>query len=169
MGFPAKLKNMNLHLQGRGHRGIVSEVTLPKLAHKLIEYRNAGMLAPLQSTIGLEKLELDFTNAGLVKSALRDFGAAAYDEVVARFSGAYQEDGSGAVSTVEVTVIGQYIEIDMGNAKVGDDTAHKAKLSCVYYQLDVDGENWITIDVMGNVFIVFGVDRNAEIRAAVAD
>lgn len=169
MGFPAKLKDMNLHLQGRGHKGIVSEVTLPKLTHKLIEFRNGGMLAPLQATVGLEKLELDFTMGGLIKTALRDFGAAAYDAVVARFSGSYQEDGFGAVSTVEVTVMGQYTEIDMGNAKVGDDTAHKGKMALTYYQLDVDGVNWITIDVMNGVFIVFGVDRYAEIRAGVAD
>jgi phage tail tube protein FII len=29
--------------------------------------------------------------------------------------------------------------------------------------------NWITIDIMAGVFEVFGVDRMAEIRAAVAD
>jgi uncharacterized protein len=169
MGFPAKLKDMNLHLGGVGHKGIVSEVTLPKLTQKLIEWRNGGMIAPLQSVLGLEKLELDFTNAGLIKTAIKDFGAAAYDAVVARFSGAYQEDGSGAVSTLVASCVGQYIEIDMGNAKVGDDTAHKAKLSLAYYELVVDGVQWLEIDIMNNVFNVFGVDRYAEIRAATAD
>lgn len=169
MGFPAKLKDMNLHLQGVGHRGIISEVTLPKLTQKVLEYRNGGMIAPLQAIMGLEKMEVDFTNAGLVKTAIKDFGASAYDAVVARFSGSFQEDGSGGVSTLVATCIGQYIEIDMGNAKVGDDTAHKAKLSLVYYQLDVDGVNWITIDIMNSIFLVFGVDRWAEIRAGVAD
>jgi P2 family phage contractile tail tube protein len=160
---------MNLHLGGVGHRGIISEVTLPKLTQKVIDWRNGGMIAPLKSVVGLEALEVDFTNAGLVKTAIKDFGAAAYDGVIARFSGAYQEDGSGAVSTLVATCVGQYTEIDMGNAKVGDDTNHKAKLSLAYYQLDVDGVNWITIDIMNSIFLVFGVDRYAEIRAAVAD
>lgn len=142
---------------------------LPKLTQKVVDWRNGGMIAPLKSIVGLEALEMDFTNAGLIKTALKDFGASAYDAVVARFSGAYQEDGSGAVSTLVAICIGQYTEIDMGNAKVGEDTAHKGKLSLAYYQLVVDGVEWLLIDVMNNIFRVFGVDRYAEIRAATAD
>lgn len=169
MAFPSKLKDMNLHLQGQGHKGVVSEVTVPKLTLKLNEFRNGGMIGALQADMGLEKIELDFTMGGLLQTVMPDFGAAAYDAVTARFSGAYQEDGYGSVRAVEITVMGKYTEIDMGNAKVGDDTQHKAKISCNYYQLDVDGVNWITIDIMAGVFEVFGVDRMAEIRAAVAD
>lgn len=169
MGFPAKLKKMNLHLDGVGHSGEVAEVTVPKLTLKMDEWRGGGMLGPIQIDKGLEKLELEFTMGGLIDRALRRFGASTYDAVTARFSGAYQEDGNGRVRVVEITVLGRYSEIDLGSAKVGDDTNHKAKLACAYYQLDVDGQNWLTIDFMSNVFIVFGVDRYAEIRAAVAD
>jgi len=58
-------------------------------------------------------------------------------------------------------------EIDMGGAKPGDDTEHTFKRTCTYYKLIVDGEVWIEIDIIAGIFIVFGVDRNAEIRAAV--
>lgn len=169
MGFPSKLKRMNLHLDGVGHSGTVAEVTVPKLVIKMEDWRGGGMMGPMQVDQGLDKMDLEFTMGGLIDRAVRRFGASTYDAVTARFSGAFQDDSTGRTRTVEITVLGRYSELDFGNAKVGDDTAHKSKLACAYYQLDVDGQNWLTIDYMTNTFIVFGVDRYAEIRAAVAD
>lgn len=169
MGFPAKLKNMNLWLDGVGHSGIVSEVTLPKLVLKMAEWRAGGMLGPLQTDQGLEKMELEATFGGLIDTAFRQFGATAYDAVHARFGGAFQEDGSGVTRVLEVNVLGRYTTLDLGTQKVGDDTQHKGTLAISYYELNVDGENWLTIDFLSMIFLVFGVDRYADIRSAVAD
>jgi P2 family phage contractile tail tube protein len=62
--------------------------------------------------------------------------------------------------------MGRYTEIDFGNGKPGDNSTHKYKVGCSYYRLIVDGVDWIEIDLINMIFIVFGVDRYAEIRAA---
>jgi P2 family phage contractile tail tube protein len=169
MGFPSKLKNMNLFLDGTGYLGTVEEVTVPKLTLKMDEWRGGGMLGPVMADMGLDKLEAEFTMGGLIAGALRQFGATALDAALLRFAGAYQDDSTGAVQAVEVVLLGRYSEIDMGNAKPGDNTQHKYKLACTYYKLTVDGLDWLEIDMLGGLFIVFGVDRYADIRDAIGD
>jgi P2 family phage contractile tail tube protein len=167
MGIPYKLKNMNLFLDGTSHLGVVSETTLPKLTVKMEEWRGGGMLGPLMIDQGLDKLEAEFTLGGLADSPIRQFGAVQHDAVLLRFAGAYQEDGTGQVRALEATVRGRYSEIDLGNGKPGSDTENKGKLAGSYYRLDVDGQNWLEIDLLAATFIVFGQDRYAEIRAAI--
>lgn len=166
MGVPSKLKNMNLFLNGESFIGVAGEVTLPKLSLKTEEWRGGGMLGPVMIDQGLDKLEMEYTLGGLAASAIRDFGATSHDAVMLRFAGAYQEDGTGSVKALEAVARGRYAEIDMGNAKPGGDTEHKHKLACSYYKLSVDGQDWIEIDLLAGTFIVFGVDRQAEIQAA---
>jgi P2 family phage contractile tail tube protein len=166
MGFPAKLKNFNVFTDGVNQIGVATEVTPPKWAIKMEEWRGGGMLGPVMIDVGLDKLEIDFTLGGLSDAAFRAFGTAAYDGSVLRFAGAYQDDSSGAVRAAEISCAGRYQEIDMGNAKAGGDTEHKYKLACSYVRLDVDGVTWIEVDLVAGIFIVFGTDRYAEIRAA---
>lgn len=166
MGFPAKLKNFNVFTDGTSHIGVATEVTPPKWAIKMDEWRGGGMLGPVMIDMGLDKLEVDFTLGGLADSAFRQFGAVTYDAAQLRFAGAYQDDSSGTVKAAEIVVTGRYQEIDMGNAKAGADTEHKYKMTCTYVSLTVDGVAWVEIDLIAGVFLVFGIDRYAEIRAA---
>lgn len=167
MALPSKLKNMNLFLDGAGHLGMVSEVTLPKLAIKFEGWRGGGMLGEIPIDQGVDKLECEFTLGGLAETALAQFGATTHDAAQLRFAGAYQDEATGAVKALEAVCRGRYAEIDFGNAKPGGDTEHKAKLACSYYRLDIDGRTLIEIDLLGAVFIVDGIDRYAEIRAAI--
>lgn len=166
MGFPSKLKNFNLFLDGVSHMGVAKEVTPPKFALKMEEYRGGGMLGPIMVDMGLDKMELEFTLAGIADAAFRKFGATRHDAALVRFAGAYQDDTSGQVRALEVIARGRYMETDMGNATAGGDTDHKYKLTASYCRLDVDGQTWIEVDLLNAIFIVFGVDRYAEIRAA---
>ncbi len=167
MGLPSKLKNMNLFLDGLGHLGVVSEVTMPKLAIKMEEYRGGGMLGPIMIDQGMDKLECEFTLGGLMYSAIRQFGAVSHDAVQLRFAGAYQEDAAGGVKALEMVCRGRYAELDFGNAKAGGDTEHKAKMVVSYVKITVDSAVWIEVDLLGAVFIVDGIDRYADIRAAI--
>lgn len=166
MGIPSKLKNFNLFGNGNSFMGIVAEATIPKFALKMEEWRGGGMIGPIMLDMGLEKLEMDFTLGGLTAVAFRDFGAIGYDTSLLRFAGAYQEDGSGAVQALEIICHGRYQEIDLGQAKAGSDTTHKYKLVCSYVKLTVDGTVWAEIDLVAGVYTIFGVDRYAQIRAA---
>ena len=167
MGFPSKLKDLNYFSDGNSYRGVIGEVTVPKLVMKLEAWRGGGMIGEAPVSQGLDKLELEYKVGGLLRHAFRSFGAVGDAQPVDRFVGAYQDDASGAVQALEIVSRGPTSEIDMGNAKVGDDTEHTFKRWCTYYKLTVDGEDWIEIDTLAGIFIVFGVDRNAEIRAAI--
>lgn len=167
MGLPHKLKQFNLFQNGVLFVGMVPEVTLPKLSRKMEEYRAGGMSGPVSVDFGNEALSLEWTAGGLIGEALKQYGAHAHGAVMLRFAGAYQSDEDGSVAAVEVVVRGRYKEIDMGAAKMADDTSHKYTMACSYYKLMIDGVTVIELDFMSGIENVGGVDANAAIRKAI--
>lgn len=166
MGLPRKLKQLMLFNAGLTYVGDVTSVTLPKLARKLEEYRSGGMNRPAKIDMGGEALEIEFTCGGPMRDVLRQYGAVGVGDVQLRFVGSYQDDDSGEVTAIEITVRGRHEEIDMGEAKPGEGTEFKVKSSLVYYKLSWNGVTEIEIDVLGMIEMVGGVDRMAEIRAS---
>ena len=167
MGMPRKLKNFNLFQNGVSFVGMVPEVTLPKLSRKMEEYRAAGMSGPVSVDFGNEALSIEWTAGGLMVEALKQYGARSHGAVQLRFAGAYQEDDEGTVTAVEVVVRGRYKEIDLGAAKVADDTTHKYTMPCSYYKLMVDGAAVIELDFMSGIETIGGTDTTAAIRKAI--
>ncbi len=167
MALPRKLKNFNVFTDGLSWMGVIGEVTLPKLARKMEAWRGGGMNAEVDSDLGMEKLEAEFTYGGLVREVFNQFGITKIDGVLIRFAGAYQRDDTGDVDAVEVVMRGRYTEIDPGSSKAGDDTEFKAKASLTYYKLTINGAVVIEIDVLNMIEIVDGVDRLAEQRRAI--
>lgn len=166
MCLPSKLKNFRLYNDGNNYQGIVAEVTQPKIALQMEEWRGGGMLGPVKIDMGLQAMEAEFTNGGLVKQVMRQFGATSVDGVLLRLVGAYQSDDNGNVDQVELVMRGRLEELDMGNAKAGEDTEHKVKVPLAYYKIAINGRTEIEIDMLNSVFIVDGVDRYSEIRNA---
>lgn len=167
MGMPRKLKNFNLFQNGVSFMGMVPEVTLPKLSRKMEEYRAAGMTGPVSVDFGNEALSLEWSAGGLIVEALKQYGASSHGAVQLRFAGAYQEDDDGSVAAVEVVVRGRYKELDLGTAKMADDTTHKYTMACSYYKLMVDGANVIELDFMSGIENIGGVSANDAIRKAI--
>lgn len=167
MGMPRKLKNFNLFQNGVSFMGMVPEVTLPKLSRKMEEYRAAGMSGPVSVDFGNEAVSIEWTAGGLMIEALKQYGARSHGAVQLRFAGAYQEDDEGTVTAVEVVVRGRYKEIDLGAAKVADDTTHKYTMACSYYKLLVDGAAVIELDFMSGIETIGGTDTTAAIRKAI--
>jgi P2 family phage contractile tail tube protein len=158
MGLPRKLKLMNLFDEGQSYKGEVKEVTLPKLARKTEDFRAGGMDGVL---------ELGWTIGGHCAQALRQFGIVDVNGIMLRFAGAYQADDGSGVDAVEVVVRGKHKEIDRGNQKPGEDTETKITSQLAYYKETLNGETLVEIDVLNSVFMVDGVDRLAEARAAI--
>lgn len=104
MGMPRKLKNMNLFNDGTSYMGEVAELQLPKLSRKMEEFRAGGMNAPLDADLGMEKIELEWTCAGLMRQVLEQFGTTTVGGVLLRFAGAYQRDDTGDVDAVEIVI-----------------------------------------------------------------
>ncbi|QRX82299.1 phage major tail tube protein [Glaciimonas sp. PAMC28666] len=167
MGLPNKLKDFNLFNDGVHYMGLVPELTLPKLSRKMEEYRAGGMSGPIMVDMGNEALTLEWTTGGLVVDALKQYAAKSHNAVQLRFAGAYQNDDTGDVLAVEVVVRGRHKEIDMGSAKIGDDTAHKYSTAVSYYKLTVDNVDLIELDFMNCIEKINGVSVNDALRQAI--
>lgn len=167
MGLPQKLKNFNLFNDGNSYLGVIEEFTQPKIALAMEEWRGGGMLGPIKVDMGLQLMEAEWTNGGLVRQTMRQFGLTRVDGVLLRLVGAYQADDGSGVDQVEIVMRGRHEELDMGNAKAGENTSHKQKFPLAYYKLSINGRVEMEIDMLNSVFIVDGVDRYAEIRSAI--
>lgn len=167
MSLPGKLKDFNLFNDGGSYMGKVTELTLPKLSRKMEEYRAAGMSGPVMTDYGNEAITLEWTAALFLEDALKQYGADKHNAVQLRFAGAYQNDDSGDLAAVEVTVRGRHKEIDMGTVKHGTETAHKYSTACSYYKLTMNDRVLVEFDFMGGIEIINGVDRNAAVRKAI--
>lgn len=165
--FPAKLKNFNTWVDGVCYATAAQELSLPKIATKMEDYRGGGMNGPVDIDMGTEKLELETTYGGFMAPIFAKFGAAKLDATLLRFAGAYQRDDTGEVDAVEVVVRGRHQEIDSGKAQAGDKTEFKVKTSCSYYKLTVNGKDLVEIDHLNFIYRVGGTDRLAEHRKAI--
>ena len=167
MGLPSKLKDFNLFNDGANYLGLVPELTMPKLSRKMEEYIAGGMSGPIEVDYHTEKIEFDWTAGGLLVDALLQYGAVTHNAVQLRFAGAYQNDDTAEVTAVEIVVRGRHKEIEMGSAKMADKSDQKYKTTCSYYKLIINGQDIIEIDFINGVEIVGGIDRRAELRAAI--
>lgn len=167
MSLPFKLKKMNLFVDGGSYLGVAGEVTLPKLARKMEGWRGAGMDGEIDIDMGGEKLELEASFGGLTSNILKHMGAARHDALMLRFAGGYQSDQTGAVTPIEVVMHGRIAEFDEGSGKPGDDTEHKYKFTLSYYKRIENGRSLVEIDQLAGTYIIDGVDRMAELNAAI--
>jgi P2 family phage contractile tail tube protein len=99
---------------------------------------------------------------------MRQMGVVGHDGVLQRFVGAYQAEEAGGVTAAELVVRGRHTELDMGDAEAGKDTEHKVKSALSYLKWTLAGRVEVEIDLVGCVYLVGGVDRMAEIRAAIS-
>lgn len=164
--LPSKLKNFNHHDNGNAFLHEVAEIALPKIAEKVEAWRGGGMLGEVDVGMGLEKMEMETTVGGLAIPILRRFGIMGVAGQMMRFNGAYQEEGAGIVTAAELVVRGKHVEIDPGTAKAGDDTAWKIKSTLSYLKWTINGRVEVEIDVINNIMLIDGIDRMAQIRAA---
>lgn len=167
MGMPRKLKDLMIFNSGLAYIGQVSGFTLPKLTRKLDDWRGGGMDGIVKIDLGSEPLEAEWTVGGPMRDVLSQYGVMSVDGVGLRFACAYQQDDSGAVDSVEVMIRGRHEEIDMGEQKLGEAGEFKVKTAIAYYKLVWNGVTVIEIDVLAGILIVDGVDRRAELRAAI--
>lgn len=159
------LKNMNLFVDGRGYAGNIDELTLPKLALKLEEFRNGGMDAPLEQELGMEKIECSFSLTRFDRDVLLLFGVKNGVRIPFTMRGAVESD-DGTITAVVVNLEGFIKEIDYGSWKAGDKAMIKLLVSCRSYKLTHGGAVVHDIDIPNMVRVINGVDQLSEQRAA---
>ncbi|RJF92993.1 phage major tail tube protein [Sphingomonas cavernae] len=164
MGIPSKLKDMMLFNNGNNYLGQIASVTPPVLTRKMEEWRGGGMRAPVKVDLGMEALTMEWTCGGFMREVMAQWGEPTLDGIQLRFVGAYQRDDTGAYDTVEIVARGRHEEIDMGEAKVGEDTEFSVTTALAYYKLSVNGSVVQEFDLLNMVEIVNGVDRLSSAR-----
>jgi len=169
MALPHKLKHLNLFNDGVSYTGKVKTVTLPSLGRKMEAYRGGGMSGPVKADLGFsdDGIQLEWKLGGLDLVVLKQFGAVNASSVALRFAGSFEQDDTGEVSAVEITVRGRHETIEMGDAQPGEDTEHSITTTCTYYKLTVDNEDIIEIDLLNFIEKVGGVDMLEKHRNAI--
>lgn len=167
MGLPRKLKDLMLFNSGLAYVGQVASFTLPKLTRKLDDWRGGGMDGVIKIDLGSEAMEAEWSLGGPMRDVLSQYAVVGATGVGLRFACAYQQDDTGEVDSVEVEIRGRHEEIDMGEQKLGEGGEFKVKTAIAYYKLVWNGLTVIEIDVQNGILIVDGVDRRAELRAAI--
>lgn len=158
-------KNLNLFVDGRGFAGQVEEFNAPKLALVTEEFRAGGMDAPIELTMGMEKLECDFSLISYDAEVLSAFGVAEGNQVpfVAREA---LESFDGTVTPVVHTMRGKIREIDPGTSKAGDKPSLKVSMALTYYKLQHGDTTVLEVDVENMVRTINGTDALAATRTA---
>ena len=162
--LPKILKNFNAYVDGRGYAGRIEEITLPKLTIKTEDYQGAGMSAPVEIDLGMEKLEMDLTFSEYDPELFKLFGLTNGSEFALTLRGALQ--GSGETSPVVINVRGYFKEMDFDSWKPAEKATLKCSVACNYYKLTIDGVELIEIDPINMVRTVNGADQLSEIRQA---
>lgn len=158
-------KNFTLNVDGRGYAGQIDEFNAPKLALKVEEFRAGGMDIPVELTMGMEKLEADFSLIAYDRNVLSLFGVVegAFLNFTAR---EVLESFDGTTTAVIHNMRGKIRMIDPGTSKAGELQPIKFEISLVYYKLTHGGTVVIEIDAENMIRVINGVDALAAQRTA---
>jgi len=162
--MPKVLKNFNLFVDGRGYAGRAEEVSPPKLTIKTEELRAGGMDAPAAIDMGMEKLEAGFSLVEYDPELLKQFGLVSGNGVQLTLRGALVDDTT--TTPMVISLRGMFTEVDMGKFKAGDKAVMQCAVACRYYKLEIGGKTIVEIDVDNMVRNIDGIDKMAEVRAA---
>jgi P2 family phage contractile tail tube protein len=160
--LPKILKNFNLYVDGRGYAGRVEEISLPKLTIKTEEFQGAGMSAPVEIDMGMEKLEMELTFAEYDSELFKNFGLTNGSEVAFTVRGALQS--AGAPESAVINVRGFFKELDFDTWKPAEKATLKCSVACTYYKLTLGETTLIEIDPINMVRNVNGSDQLAAVR-----
>ena len=161
--LPKIIKNFNVYVDGRGYAGRVEEVTLPKLTIKTEEFQGAGMSAPVEIDMGMEKLEMDLTFAEYDKELFKLFGLTNGHEVSLTMRGVMQTGRTDAEAVI-INVRGYIKELDFDAWKPAEKGSLKCSVACNYYKLSVDGVELIEIDPVNMIHNINGTDLYSKAR-----
>lgn len=162
--LPKILKNFNLFVDGRGYAGRIDEITLPKLTVKTEEFQGAGMSAPVEIDMGMEKLEMDMTFSEYDPELFKLFGLTNGSEVAFTIRGALE--GNGTTIPVVINARGYFKELDFDSWKPAEKATLKCSVACNYYKLAIDGVELIEVDPINMIRNVNGSDQLSKLREA---
>ena len=163
--LPQSIRAMNLFVDGKGFAGAIEEIIPPKLKIKTEEFKAGGMDTPIELDHGIEKLECSFTVANYDKDLFKVLDITPNKMVAITLRGAIEEDG--VTIPVAMKLTGGWKEMDFGTWKSGETTKLKVQVTLKKYELEIDGEEQVFVDVPNMVRRIHRVDMLEEARSAI--
>ena len=151
MALPRTLKNMNVFVDGESWAGTAKTVTLPKITKKTEDFRGAGMIGDVALSLGYEKLECNITYAGFDPRQYRQLAVCGTSDLPIRFVGMYERQDTCGKQSVEYYMRGQAIEVDAGDATLGELSEFKSMYNVTYMRLEVDGQQILELDFINGI------------------
>ncbi len=157
------MRNCTIFVDRESKVGQAKEISLPVPEMKVEELRNAGMVMPIEVSLGYEKLENSFKMTAFDPQTLRLFGLAPGKTREFMITGELRDE-DGTVHSAVAYIRGFIKKTDAGGWQPGEMAETDFEVSIRYYKLEVDGRELIEMDPF-NVSIG-GVSQTADGRAA---
>lgn len=157
------LRNCTIFVDRESKVGQAKEITLPVPEAKVDELRNAGMVLPIEVTLGYEKLENSFKMTAFDPQPLKLFGLKPGSTKEFMVTGALVDE-DGTTHSAVAYIRGFMKKTDAGTWQNGEMSETDFEVSVRYYKLEVDGQELIEMDPF-NVSIG-GVSQTDAQRAA---
>ncbi|SMF84694.1 phage major tail tube protein [Pseudobacteriovorax antillogorgiicola] len=164
--LPKFFKNFEVSITGTSFRNICEEMSLPELTLKTEEWRGAGMDAPIEIDVGMEKLESTLKFPSLNKEVFLLYGLQLGGSAGIIATGALQGQAGESVPAKAV-MQGGIKKIASGQWKPGDMKAAgvEVTVSLSRYILTLDSFPLATIDIENGIRNIAGIDYYQNIRA----
>lgn len=157
------LRNCTIFIDRVSQIGQAAEMAIPVPAEKLEEIRNAGMVMPIQVTMGYEKLEASAKLTAFDPAILSLFGLEIGKNKEFMITGALvDEDGTTRSAVAYLT--GRIVKQDAGKWKPGDKSETDYSIAARYYKLEIDGKQILEFSPFE--VSVNGVSQTDKIRQA---
>jgi P2 family phage contractile tail tube protein len=167
----SKVFNARVYIEGTDFIAKAEEVDLPKIKFKFADTKALGLYADGELPTGLDKLEAKIK----FNSIYPDFIALAADPFTSRTIIVrapiqdWQQQGVVKTRTLKVEIKGFFKEWDSGKFKKADSSEAEATISCVYYKLEIDGQDVIEVDAINNIYKVKGKDILQDYKTAIGN
>lgn len=150
--------------------GVADEITLPKVTSKKTTWSGAGIGGDIDAPVvgQFESLELSikwnslYSNAGKMMNPNKTVNI-----TIRAAQQCMDKNGGVAYKQIRVVCGGYAKEFDPGSLKRGETMGATTTLELTKYLLEVDGEEQINIDKLGDKYIVDGEDLLADITALI--
>lgn len=162
--LPRVLVGFTAYVDGRGYIGRCETVKLPDLAIKGEDFRGAGMDAPVELDMGMEKLDVQITLAEYDPEIIKLFGLFSADTPVV-LRGALRRQGEDDIPVV-IRCQGGVKNLSRDDWQAGNKSNMQVQINCNRYLEQQNGEELVNIDILNSVRIIGGVDQLAAFRAA---
>ena len=162
-----KLTNANIYVDGANLLGQSKSVELPEIAHKRDDHEALGMIGMTEFFAGIEKMEAKIVwNSFYPDSAGKIYNPTVPVSMQIRSSLEKYEAG-GRTEELPFVV---YMTAAFKNAPTGKFGQHEnvdfeSQLAVYYVKIEVNGVEYLEIDVLANIYRVDGVDIMANYRS----